>query len=513
MGDAMDPTRIEVSHLRHLVEIADRGDLADAARHLGVPTAVLARRLDSLGELAGAAVFERGPTGLVPTAGGADVVRTARAVLRDLADLTRSARGGTGTLRLAAVDALLVPAVGALARARPDLVVIGRTTGSAAAVEAVASGTADLAAAVRWPRPSRAGSSVRPERRVPGIAVELLVPQSHRLAGGAVIDLGDLAGDAWCVREDAAEPVAAECRRVGLEPDVRYRTTGDAELLDLVAAGHAVALTAHPARPVPGVVRLRYRRAATVEWTVTRGGHVDAEDAEVVVRALQELAGRPRPARPVTDGEVGTAGRPVRIAAGAGLDAVVGVRHLHDEHALHVEVTPVDEVDLAQVIDSGAADLALHHRHAFVRDWLPVWWPRRVVGPDEPVLVAVAGAVEGPVRIEELGAARWAVPTSPAGQAVVRALCRLAGADARIAVVFDDPCEVASAVAAGRVVRLAGRGAPAAGSVCVPVAHPAARRDTVLVWHPDRPLGPLADVVAGELRRPVAPRPAPRGAN
>lgn len=498
---------LEARHLRQLVVIADHGEIDAAARHLGVPARRLARRLSALEALVRAPLFEPGPTGLVPTARGAQVVHAARSVLADLALLVGPA-ARPAALRLAGVDALLAPTLRALAGSRPDLRLESRTASSSQAVADVLAGQADVAVAVRWPHapwPSAARAH-RVERR----SLQLLVPDTHLLAGRAVVDLAELAADAWCLPTDpdCATAITAECRRAGLEPDARYRVSGEAELLDVVASGHAVALSAHPVRHVDGLTRIAYRGATAAEWMVAHRPDVDPGDLQSVVRALEQVASPAAPPVPTVDGgSIGTRERPLRLAVtpGLALPQQVGSRT-----GLYVTVVERDEVDLAPALDAGEVHAALHHSYAFLRDWFPPSWPRRVLSPDEPVLVAVAAArATGPLPVDELCRVPWAVPAAPAVQSVVHALCRLGGGEAEIAVVYEDPHEVAAAIARGDMVRLADPRGPAPGAVAVPVDHPMARRSTVLTWPPDSPMAALADAVTRELgrrtgvRRPV----------
>lgn len=494
---------LEARHLRQLVAVADHGDLHAAARDLGVPVERLARRLSALETFVRAPLFEPGPTGLVPTARGARVVHAARSVLADLAQLTGTSVP-TAVLRLVGVDALLAPMLRELAKARPDLRLESRTASAAAAVADVQSAAADVAVAIRWPHvpwPSAVG-----ERRVERRPLQLLVPDVHPLAGRTVVDLAELAGDAWCLPTDpdCSAAITSECARAGLEPDTRYRVSGEAELCDLVAAGRAVALTAHPPRSGDRLVRLAYRGASVVEWIVVAGPRTGSADVAAVVAALERVAS-PQPSTPAEGGDVGlgTAAHPLRIAAGPG---VAVPAPLVGPARLHVRVVEREEVQLVDAIDAGEADLALHHSYFLLPGPLPASWMRRVVGLDEQLLVAMApGRATGPLPVEELCRLRWAVPTTPTVQAVVRALCRLGGGDADVAVVYEDPRDVASAVARGEVVRLADPAEPAAGAVRVPIDHWTARRSTVLTWLPGRPLATVADVVARQLGRDTAP--------
>jgi DNA-binding transcriptional LysR family regulator len=504
---------LEVRHLRRLVEVADHGSVAAAARALGVPASRIGAQLLAIEEQVGGSLFDRTASGLVPTLRGAEAIEAARSVLADLSELVAAVREpDREVLRVVGLDALLAPAVVGLAGARPGLRIASGAAAAADALEALRSDRADIALAVRWPH----GPWRRPaeQRRLGRHPLRLLVPAAHPLARRGTVDLADLATDVWAVRADAdaEQSVVAECRRHGFEVDPRYRLAGDDELVELVAAGRAVTLTAHPVPRTDGTARLAYRGAAVAEWLVAWRPQVDGVLVDRVVGAVEEWESRRGWAEAVGPPEdrVGSAARPLRVAAPPELAAVAGLPRLRTVHGIHVVVEAVDE-GLADAVDSGAADMALDHSNRWDQDRPPVRWPSRVVVRDQPVLISVAEAgASGPVPLAALADAAWAVPASPARQAALRALCGAAGFAPKVAAVYEHPTEVAAGVASGALIRQAEPGTPAAGAVLVPVDHPVARRDVVLLWRPDPELDELADVLTVEFRRAggVDPRSA-----
>jgi DNA-binding transcriptional LysR family regulator len=83
---------LELRHLRAVCAIADEGSLSKAAARLGLTQPALSAQLRSVERLVGGRLFDRAPTGSVPTALGREVVRTARVVLGDLGQLLFSTK-------------------------------------------------------------------------------------------------------------------------------------------------------------------------------------------------------------------------------------------------------------------------------------------------------------------------------------------------------------------------------------------------------------------------------------
>jgi DNA-binding transcriptional LysR family regulator len=501
-------SRIEMRHLRRIVEIAEAGDLAAAARTLGMPERRLQLFVRELEASLGSPVFETTPCGLVPTRRGAEIIEVARSVSVDMGRLlTEATADERPVVRLVGVEALLSPVVVGLARERPDIMVTSRFCGWRDAVRDVAAAAADVAAAVRWPHVTTsrpAGVESRDIRRHP---LRVLLPSSHPLAGRAFVELADLAGEAWGVRADGdeAESVPAECRRFGVEPDIRFRLGTDGELHGLVASGAAVTLTAQPFRPPSGITGVPYRDAAPAQASVAWRAGADPGLVDGVVSWLSEwYSGRTwAPGSADARDRPETAEPPLRMGVAPELAAGAQLPRMRTVHGVDVQVQAVDLLDLACELDAGRVDFALWYRYPFLaEDWVPASWPRVVVARDEPVLVAVsAGTSVRPVRLEELAGTDWAASASPAERAQREQHRALGGFQPRVAAVYDSLRDVEEDVGSGRLARLAEPGGASGCISLVPVDHPAARRSLTLGWRPGRPLAARAGLLAAELRR------------
>ncbi|WP_189799406.1 LysR family transcriptional regulator [Tateyamaria sp. syn59] len=115
--------------LKYVLETVRHGGLSGAARALGVNHATVARRIAAAEVALGAPLFDRRPSGYVPTQAGRDAARTAETFEVEHASLSRSiaARDAalSGPLTVTAphlmVQAVLAPIFGAFARAHPEI--------------------------------------------------------------------------------------------------------------------------------------------------------------------------------------------------------------------------------------------------------------------------------------------------------------------------------------------------------------------------------------------------------
>jgi LysR family transcriptional regulator for metE and metH len=93
----LEPHRLvdlETRQLRMLVAIADEGTVTRAAATLNVSQPALSHGLRALEKSVGVALFARRPRGLVPTEAGERLLRTARAVLREIERARTEIAGG-----------------------------------------------------------------------------------------------------------------------------------------------------------------------------------------------------------------------------------------------------------------------------------------------------------------------------------------------------------------------------------------------------------------------------------
>ncbi|MBB4267058.1 LysR family transcriptional regulator [Roseospira visakhapatnamensis] len=118
-------------HLRVFLAVARRGQILAAAQALGLNHATVARRLDALEAAMGVPLFERRPSGSIPTEAGERLVEVAERIETEILEITEDtrARGArlAGTVRIGAPDGLgtyfLAAELGRLQQDHPDLVI------------------------------------------------------------------------------------------------------------------------------------------------------------------------------------------------------------------------------------------------------------------------------------------------------------------------------------------------------------------------------------------------------
>ncbi|MER2267666.1 LysR family transcriptional regulator, partial [Methylobacterium oxalidis] len=124
-----------------MLAVARSGSLAGAARALGVNHTTVLRRLNAYEARIGVRLFERLPSGYVPTAAGEAMVRDLVAIDAAIHDTERRAAGKdqriTGTVRLSSTDTLMasvLPAALTRVRMKHPSVVLEVSTANAFAV-------------------------------------------------------------------------------------------------------------------------------------------------------------------------------------------------------------------------------------------------------------------------------------------------------------------------------------------------------------------------------------------
>ncbi|MCT2588806.1 LysR family transcriptional regulator [Streptomyces sp. N2-109] len=258
----MDPQQ-----LRTFVSVVDHRSFSLAARALGYTQSAVSQHIAALEADLDTPLVTRRP--VAPTEAGVRLLEHARPLLLRLdaarADIARLRQVHPGRLTLACTPGALTPAVAhAVVRLRttsPRLAVSVRTCGRGEAVEAVLTGTADLAlvdgaAAPSDPLPlPDAGPLTAFAIAQEPLAV--LLPATHPLAGRPALRLADLAAARWIEAPDAAVPLShlrAAAQTDGFGHQLAYAGGDMRGLGTLVAAGGGLTTAALPAaRHVPGV--------------------------------------------------------------------------------------------------------------------------------------------------------------------------------------------------------------------------------------------------------------------
>jgi DNA-binding transcriptional LysR family regulator len=147
--------KLQLRHLAHAVALAEEGSYTAAAKRLNLSQPALSRSIQVLGELLGAGLFDRTPTGIVPTTIGSIVVERGRELLREANSVEREVHLAlgleTGSLTIGAgpypANISVGKACGLLLRDHPGLRVNVRVADWQTLLRAVLDNTLDLAIA------------------------------------------------------------------------------------------------------------------------------------------------------------------------------------------------------------------------------------------------------------------------------------------------------------------------------------------------------------------------------
>lgn len=260
---------LDVRKLRVLREVETRGTIAAAAHAMRYTPSAVSQQLAALQAEAGVTLIERVGRTVQLTDAGKRLVRHADEILARLeeaeAELT-AGDGVRGTVRVSAFQtaalALLPPAIAQLGERHPDLRVEYIEAEAEESLPLLVAGELDLVIAEEYdylPRPRNERLRREELGRDP---ILVALPDDHPLARrGRPVPLAKLAGEAMGTgRSDTlfADMVLRACRGAGFEPDIQHRANDLRILLELVAAGHAVALAPGLGNPggIPGVTAL-----------------------------------------------------------------------------------------------------------------------------------------------------------------------------------------------------------------------------------------------------------------
>ncbi len=246
---------MEWNDLRDILVIAEAGSLAGAARKLGVNHSTIFRRLGTIEQRLGTRLFERLPSGYVPTSAGEEMAAEARRMAQGIDALQRRLTGRdlalSGHITVTTTDThaglFLGPHLANFAKAHPAIELTLRVNTQLANL---ARRDADVAI-----RPTNAPPETLVGRRVAREAFAAYAAPDY-LATTKATDVSD---HRWLAVDDSLDHLAAARWRRENVPtsSVVMWTDNLLGLRGLVEAGLGVAyLPCFAADPVPGLVRV-----------------------------------------------------------------------------------------------------------------------------------------------------------------------------------------------------------------------------------------------------------------
>jgi DNA-binding transcriptional LysR family regulator len=298
---------LDVRKLRVLREVENRGTIAAAADALQYTPSAVSQQLAALQAEVGVTLLERVGRSVQLTDAGRRLVRHADEILSRLEEAEAELSAGDavrGTVRVSAFQtaalALLPRTIADLGERHPDLRVEYTEAEAEEALPLLAGGELDLVIAEEYdylPRPRDPRLRREELGRDPMLVA---VHEGHSLARrGRPIPLARLAAEPWCTGRSEtlfADMILRACRGAGFEPNVQHRANDLQILLELVAAGHGVALMPGLGNPgaTPGVAALPAAGQALGRtiFTSVRRSSVRQPAVEALLGTLQAVAAR-----------------------------------------------------------------------------------------------------------------------------------------------------------------------------------------------------------------------------
>jgi DNA-binding transcriptional LysR family regulator len=222
---------VNLTQLRTLITIAERGSLSAAARALQISQPAVTKQVQRLEQELGAVLLERGPQQEATcTEAGEQVLSFARATLDQLETLQQRLAllkaVKEGTLRVAAStipgEYLLPGLLAAFHTRHPKVRILSTIADTAEVTRRVLAAEVDLGLVGALDR----ATGLRVERLV-GDEVVLAIPPAHAFAGRDVVSLEELSGQPLLMREEGSgtrrsveKAIASAKRALPREQDV-----------------------------------------------------------------------------------------------------------------------------------------------------------------------------------------------------------------------------------------------------------------------------------------------------
>jgi DNA-binding transcriptional LysR family regulator len=284
---------LELRHLTVFRVLAEELNFTRAGARLRLPQSAVTRHLQRLERCLGATLLARTTRTVTLTPAGEvllDQVRRVEAAVEQLREAVAGA-GPAPVLRVAAYQMGVAGVADRLTRALPTTRVTTVTTCPHGTLAQLERDEADLGIGYS---PAGQPPALPPTARLVPLLDEpqyVALAATHPLAARDVVDLADLAGEAW-VGPPAGSALAAVCAAAfaagGIRPNILHTADSASTIRDLVSTGRAVSL----ATPLAAarhddrlVVRPLRPAAHRLIWAAVRN-HIPAEVVDVALTAV-----------------------------------------------------------------------------------------------------------------------------------------------------------------------------------------------------------------------------------
>jgi DNA-binding transcriptional LysR family regulator len=241
---------LDVRRMQVLRAVVSSGSVTAAAADLGYTPSAVSQQIGALEKQVGTELLERVGRGVRPTAAGLLLTEYADAIGRQVAEaetaLADLRAGRTGRLAVryfaTAGAALVAPAVARFRREHPGVRVELKLIDVEDPLPDVKEGRADLALVVRADGTGPEGIRLV---RLLDDPYRVVLPRGHRLAGRRLLELAELADEAWVGSEWPGPCLDAQldaCAAAGFRPSFAVQSEDYATAQGFVAAGLGVSL-------------------------------------------------------------------------------------------------------------------------------------------------------------------------------------------------------------------------------------------------------------------------------
>jgi DNA-binding transcriptional LysR family regulator len=298
------PSTLNITRLRILREIAERGTISAAAEALWLTPSAVSQQMSALEREVGTPLLDRTPRSVQLTDAGRKLVMHAERILADceaaIADLEAQSGTVTGTLRISAfptaAQTFLVPALVSLRQRYPGLTLLATDMEPHESMPALKSGQLDVVVSHEY--------SLLPPYSDPGIdrrdilteRMMLALPAAHPLADKSA-RLADFADENWVVGQEATfcrDAVMRAAHLAGFEPRIELQFNDFRVIAHAVRQGLGAALIPRIAdlRGIDGL-SLRALEEPRLERTIfaaVRKGSAESPGVAAVLGALAEVS-------------------------------------------------------------------------------------------------------------------------------------------------------------------------------------------------------------------------------
>lgn len=237
--------QVDLFSLKLFLSAVEERQIGLAAMRENISASTATKRIQDLEEIVDIKLFERTPSGVVPTPAGRVLERYLRAIFGQLDDLRNEisafSEGVRGDLAVASARSIITPflakELGDFSREFPMVDLVVHEVENARIVQAVLGGEAEIGVFAAAAGLDLTGADVVPYREDRIVAV---LPRDHKLAGRESLRFKDLISERFIPVAGLREVLEAAAARIHVEFAPKYMVRSGGVATSLVQAGLGV---------------------------------------------------------------------------------------------------------------------------------------------------------------------------------------------------------------------------------------------------------------------------------